>query len=102
MSADSIDPVPLRDDQGWTSSARRQPSAQLRSKLEQVATRRDLARLGSEYLRELLKARSASVTTLEDGHFNELMSVGPCPRQAAGTQRRRSIRSPSTRRLPRS
>jgi len=44
-----------------------------------VTTHRDVARVGSQYFRELLNARSVSVTTLEDGYFNELINVGTLP-----------------------
>lgn len=79
MPVDSIDPVPSRGHNGWSAPTRLQAASQLRSRLEGVTTSRDLARVGAEYLRELLSARAASITTLEDGQFNELANVGTLP-----------------------
>jgi len=79
MSAGSSDPVPDRGLEGWTSSLRLLASTQLRSRLEQVTTRRDVARVGSEYFRDMLNARSVSITTLGDGRYKELVNVGTLP-----------------------
>ncbi len=79
MCADSIDSVPIRGPKGWTDSARQRAASQLQWRLQQVVTPRDVARVGAEYFRDLLDARSASVSTHEDGVYHELANVGVLP-----------------------
>lgn len=79
MSADCTDPVPSRGHHGWMDPARLQAAGQLRSRLEGVTTSRDIARVGAEFFRELLDARAVSITSLEDGHYNELANIGTMP-----------------------
>jgi GAF domain-containing protein len=71
--------VPVRDHEGWSAPAQREATTQLQWRLQRVSIRRDVARVGSEFLRELFQARSVSLSTFGGSQYNELVSVGIFP-----------------------
>jgi GAF domain-containing protein len=56
-----------------------QAAEDLRGRLEHPATARDLAKAGAEFFRDLLQARTVSISTLEQGQYRELVNVGYLP-----------------------
>jgi hypothetical protein len=78
MSPDD-EPIPARNRQGWSSTARRHAGTQLRTRLNWFTEVVAVAEVGAEYLFELLGARTVTVTTYKDGRYQDLVNVGHLP-----------------------
>jgi GAF domain-containing protein len=73
------DTVPFRGRGSWTPSARLHAAGQLRSRLLIQRTAFEIATVGAEYFHELFTARTVTVSTLEAGQYEDLVSIGYLP-----------------------
>jgi GAF domain-containing protein len=71
--------VPIRGRQLWTAPARTDAATQLRARLAAETSLVDLARAGATYLQELFTARTVTVSTVQGGQYEDLISVGYLP-----------------------
>jgi GAF domain-containing protein len=62
--------------QGWSDRARQEAVDQLRSELEGHRKLLVIAETGAELIRELLDARSVTVSTFTESHYQDLVNVG--------------------------
>jgi hypothetical protein len=79
MSGRARESVPIRGLQPWTSSARLKAREQLHARLEGLTSAIEIATVGAEYLYQLLVARTVTISTLDDGYYEDLVSVGYLP-----------------------
>ena len=79
MPPEVDDPVPFRGAGPWTPSARLRAAGQLRSRLVSQTSASEIATVGAEYLRELLTARTVTVSTLQHNQYHDLVSLGYLP-----------------------